>query len=159
MKLSVLFVDDDSNLISGIRRMMHPMENEWDIFYFNAGTEVLEFLKEKQVDVIISDIRMPGIDGNQLLKTVKQNYPQIIRITLSGYAHDSMALRNARVVHQSLVKPANLDIVKNIIHKTFKLREKLNNVELQKLINKIDLIFYDLSLLVNNVKIFKFYGF
>ncbi len=138
MKLSVLFVDDDSNVISGVKRMMHPMANEWDTFYANSGAEALEILNEKQVDVIISDIRMPGIDGTQLLKTVKQDYPQIIRITLSGYAHDSLALRNARIVHQSLVKPVNLEIVKNIIYKTFKLREKLNNSDLQKLINEID---------------------
>ena len=138
MKLSVLFVDDDENIIGGIRRMMYPMRKEWDLLYANGGSEALELLKEKPVDVIISDIRMPGIDGTQLLTKVKELYPQTVRITLSGYANDSLALRNTRIVHQSLSKPSTPENVKNTIERAFKLRKILHNDDLLELVNGIN---------------------
>ena len=85
MKLSVLFVDDDASIIGGLKRMMYPMRGDWELLYANGGKEALEMLEQNKVDVIISDIRMPGIDGTQLLTQVKELYPKVVRITLSGY--------------------------------------------------------------------------
>lgn len=138
MKLSVLFVDDEASIISGLRRMMHPLRKEWELLYVNGGKEALELLEKKGIDVIISDIRMPGIDGAQLLTKVKTIYPHIVRITLSGYANDTLALRNARLVHQSLSKPTTPETIKKIIEKAYKLRQKLNSEEILSVINGID---------------------
>lgn len=138
MKLSVLFVDDDDSIINGLRRMMHPMRNKWELFYVTGGKEALDLLEKTKIDVIISDIRMPVIDGNQLLTQIKAKYPHIVRITLSGYANDSLALRNARIVHQSLSKPTTPEDVKTTIEKAYRLKQKLNNEELLSVINGID---------------------
>lgn len=138
MKLAVLFVDDEANIIGGIKRMMHHMKNEWDLLYANSGKEAMELLDSNHVDVIISDIRMPGIDGTQLLTYVKENFPQIVRITLSGYANDNLALRNTRIVHQSLSKPTTPENIKDTIEKAYRLRQKLNNEELLSIVNGID---------------------
>lgn len=81
---------------------------------------------------------MPGIDGSQLLTKVKAIYPHIVRITLSGYANDNLALRNSRIVHQSLSKPTTPETVKLTIEKAYKLRQKLNNEELLSIVNGID---------------------
>lgn len=138
MKLSILFVDDEENILFGLRRMLYPMRNEWRIFYSNGGEEALNFLKENEVDVIISDIRMPGMDGTQLLNKVREMYPQIIRITLSGYADDNLALKNTKVVHQCLSKPTDSNTIKIIIERAYKLRQALDNPELLKVINSLD---------------------
>ncbi len=81
---------------------------------------------------------MPGIDGTQLLTQVKNKYPHIIRITLSGYANDNLALRNTRIVHQSLAKPSSGKDIIRIIERAIQLRESLNNEELLKFVNGID---------------------
>lgn len=138
MKLTVLFVDDDENVIGGIRRMMYPMRKEWEILYTTGGALALAVLREKHIDVIVSDIRMPGIDGTQLLTQVKEKYPNVVRITLSGYANDNLALRNTRIVHQSLAKPSNGDDIKRTIERAFKLRTELNNEKLLGFVNSID---------------------
>lgn len=138
MSLSILFVDDDSNIIGGIRRMMYSMRDEWDLYFANGGKEAIDLLDHNNIDVIISDIRMPGIDGTQLLTFVRDNYPQIVRITLSGYANDNTSIKNSRIVHQSLSKPATKESVKHAIEKAYNLRKRLNNDELLKIINGID---------------------
>ena len=138
MKLSILFVDDDPNIIAGLKRMLHPLKKEWNLIFTNGGNEALEKIESTPVDVVISDIRMPGIDGTQLLTKIKDKYPHIVRITLSGYANDNMALRNARIVHQSLSKPTTPEIIKSTIENAHKLRQRLMNDELLSLINGID---------------------
>ena len=138
MKFKVLFVDDEENIISGLKRMMHPMKKQWDVFFANSGKRALEILEKQKIDVIISDIRMPGIDGTQLLTKVKEEYPQIVRITLSGYSDENLALKNTRIVHQSLAKPTNSTAIKETIERAFSLREKLNNEALLKTINGIN---------------------
>ncbi len=138
MKLSILFVDDELNIIAGLKRMLHPLKKEWDLIFSNGGKEALELLESTSIDVVISDIRMPGIDGTQLLTRIKEKYPHIVRITLSGYANDNMALRNTRIVHQSLSKPTTPEIVKFTIENAYKLRQRLQNSELLSLINGID---------------------
>jgi putative nucleotidyltransferase with HDIG domain len=138
MKLSILFVDDELNIIAGLKRMLHPLKKEWDLIFTNGGKEALELIESTPIDVVISDIRMPGIDGTQLLTRIKEKYPHIVRITLSGYANDNMALRNTRIVHQSLSKPTTPEIVKFTIENAYKLRQRLQNSELLSLINGID---------------------
>jgi len=138
MKLSVLFVDDDAHTIDGIRRMMHAMRNEWGLLYANGGKDAIDILEQNQIDVIISDIRMPGVDGTELLTHVKENYPYIVRITLSGFMNDNLALRNTRIVHQSLSKPTTPEKIKKTIEKAHVLRKKLNNDELLTIINGIE---------------------
>ncbi|MBK7105405.1 MAG: HDOD domain-containing protein [Ignavibacteriae bacterium] len=138
MNLSVLFVDDSENVLSGIRRMMYPMNKEWKLLYANGRNEAINILDNNHVDVIVSDIRMPGIDGTQLLQEVKDKFPRIIRITLSGYASDELALKNSKIVHQSLLKPTSPRILKTTIERTIRLKEILNNDELQKVVNGLD---------------------
>lgn len=138
MKLSILFVDDEINIIAGYKRMLHSLRKEWNLIFTTSGKEALEIIESNPIDVVISDIRMPGIDGTQLLTKVKEKYPHIVRITLSGYANDNMALRNTRIVHQSLSKPTTPEIIKFTIEKAYKLRQHLQNSELLALINGID---------------------
>ncbi len=138
MKYKILFVDDEENIISAIKRMMHPMKNKWDVFFATDGNKALEILNKEKIDVIISDIRMPGLNGTQLLTKVKEKYPEVIRITLSGYSDENLALKNTRIVHQSLIKPTNSQAIKKTIERTIYLRKILNNKNLLKTINGIN---------------------
>jgi putative nucleotidyltransferase with HDIG domain len=81
---------------------------------------------------------MPGMNGTELLKYVKQNFPKIIRITLSGYANDNLALMNTRIVHQSLTKPTTPELIKETIESAVSLKNQLSDDKLLSIVNGIE---------------------
>ena len=138
MKANILFVDDDPNIISGLRRMLHSFKKEWNLFYALSGKEALDTISKEQIDVIVTDLRMPGMSGAQLLHEIQERNPEIIRITLSGYSEEEMSIQSSRYAHQSLSKPASPEKIKSTIEKAFGLRKYLQNEDLIKLVNKIE---------------------
>ncbi|MEO5864400.1 MAG: response regulator, partial [Nitrospiraceae bacterium] len=79
----LLFVDDESKLLDGLKRSLRPMRHEWNMTFVSSGAEALKALEQAPFDVVVSDMRMPEMDGAQLLNEVQQRYPQIVRIVLS----------------------------------------------------------------------------
>ena len=101
-KKSILFVDDDQRLLDGLRRELFCMNNKWMMKFVTSGQEALALLKEYPFDVIISDMRMPGMDGAQLLSKVKELYPDIIRFILSGNSDTEMIMKTINSTDQFL---------------------------------------------------------
>lgn len=89
-KRAVLFVDDDEIVLKSIKKSI--ADEPYDKYFARSGEEALEILKREEVHVIVVDIVMPGMDGIELLKIVKKEYPKIISMVISGYAQsaDSM---------------------------------------------------------------------
>jgi YesN/AraC family two-component response regulator len=114
--ITILFVDDEPNILKGLQRMLHPMRREWDLCFANGGAEALAILAEKKVDVIVSDMKMPGMDGAQLLEEVSRKYPHIMRIILSGYSEKELTVRSSGAVHEYLTKPCDADILKAAVN-------------------------------------------
>jgi DNA-binding NarL/FixJ family response regulator len=84
--IRILFVDDDMNLPEAMRLRMCPMRDAWSMELVSSGEEALDTLAKCPADVVISDMRMPRMDGWQLLAEVKELYPQTARLVLSGQA-------------------------------------------------------------------------
>lgn len=103
----ILFVDDQRQVLDGLQRMLHPCRKQWDMTFANSGSEALSILAAKPYDVIVSDMRMPGMDGAQLLGLVRDRYPGMIRIVLSGQFETEAAMRAVPVAHQFLTKPCD----------------------------------------------------
>ena len=134
-KKRVLFVDDEPNILQGLRRMLHPLRQEWDMTFAGSGQEALECLGHTPVDVVVSDMRMPGMDGAQLLTHIKIQYPHIVRIVLSGHSDHEMSLRSVGPAHQYLAKPCDAMTLKATIARACALRELLGNATLQQLVS------------------------
>src|SRR5437870_3924710 len=100
MKKRILFVDDEPNVLGGLRRMLRPLHQEWTTAFAEGGTLALATLEKEPFDVVVSDMRMPGMDGAQLLEAVRQRYPHMVRIILSGQCDEESGLRALRVAHQ-----------------------------------------------------------
>jgi len=81
---AVLFVDDDEKILMAIKRCL--LDESYRKYYAKSGPEALEILQREEVHVIVVDMVMPGMDGLELLKIVKEQYPEIINMVLSGYA-------------------------------------------------------------------------
>jgi len=107
MKVSALFVDDEPLVLSGLRRMLRSLRHEWDMSFANSGQEALDLLQEENFAVIVSDMRMPEMDGAALLDEVAKRHPDVARLVLSGHAELDAILRAVRPAHQFLAKPCD----------------------------------------------------
>ena len=133
-KKQILFVDDEPQVLGGLKRSLHSMRDEWDIHTASSGAEALELLKTKPVNLVVSDLRMPGMDGVELLKTIQHLHPEMIRFVLSGYADRFMILRCAGPAHQFLVKPCEIDPLVKSIRRAFALRDLVQSHSVQQFI-------------------------
>ncbi len=133
----VLFVDDEPNVLSGLRRMLRPMSNEWDMRFAGNGLEALDMMMQEPADILISDMRMPLMDGFQLLRTVQNEFPDTVRIILSGYSDQEAAMQTVGVTHQFLSKPCEPEKLKATITRAFITRDMLKNEHLARLLASV----------------------
>jgi HD-like signal output (HDOD) protein len=103
----ILFVDDEAKVLEGLERMLRPRRREWEMVFATSGAEALRLLEASPFDVIVTDMRMPEMDGAQLLEQVQKRFPSVVRLVLSGYFEMEMAIRAVPVAHQYLAKPCD----------------------------------------------------
>ena len=136
-KKRILFVDDEQNILDGLRRMLRSLRNEYEMHFACSGREALEIMATLRFDVVVSDMRMPGMDGAELLGTLQKQYPHTIRIMLTGQADEESILRTVGVVHQFLAKPCDPEILKMVLLQTSALQDMLSDGGLKNLISQI----------------------
>lgn len=104
---TVLFVDDEINILNAIKRLLR--KEDYTVITANSGAEGLELLKENKVHLVVSDQRMPGMEGTDFLQKVKEGYPDIVRVILSGYADVAVIVDsiNKGEIYRFLGKPWN----------------------------------------------------
>lgn len=134
-KPQVLFVDDSNKLLSGLRRMLHDQRSEWDMFFCDSGAEALQFVKNHKIDVVVSDMRMPNMDGAQLLTEIQKIRPNTKRIILSGYAEMETVLKTVGPSHQYLAKPCDPALLKESITLASNLKMVLEKCDLRELVS------------------------
>lgn len=139
-KIRVLFVDDELKILHGLRRKLYTMKHKWDMTFVNSGAQALETLGASQepYDVVVTDMRMPGMNGVQLLEAVKERYPHTIRIVLTGQADKDAALRAVGLAHQFISKPCNTETLKASLEQARVLYDLLTSPDLKRLIAQID---------------------
>lgn len=137
-KRRILFVDDELNVLQGLERMFHGMRQAWEIQFTNDPRQALEILASTHFDVVISDMRMPGMNGNRFLTEVMRRHPQIIRIILSGHSDLEQTMEAFNVTHQLLTKPCDATTIKATVCRALALHELLNdNAPLKALISRL----------------------
>ncbi len=137
---TILFVDDESSVLSSLRRLMR--KEGWNLLFAQSGLEGLEKLKEQEVDLVVSDMRMPNMDGATFLKKVQQLYPDTTRIVLTGFAERSSvteAFSNADI-YELIPKPWDDDELKQVLHDALEHAHDHEHARpgLHKIINEID---------------------
>lgn len=106
-RMRVLFVDDEALILTGIRRMLHSMRQEWEMVFLQGGAEALKIMATEPCQVVVSDIRMPGMNGVELLARLQKDYPQTVRLILSGHADRDLIMQCVGTAHQFLAKPCD----------------------------------------------------
>ncbi|GAB4426160.1 MAG: response regulator [Anaerolineae bacterium] len=138
MAKRLLFVDDDANLLAGLRRMLRPMRREWQATFCGSGPEALAEMARQPFDVVVSDMRMPGMDGAHLLRQVRELYPGTARLVLSGQADRDAILAGVGPIHQYLAKPCNPDTLIATLNRVCALDEWLPDELLRQRICRLE---------------------
>jgi HD-like signal output (HDOD) protein len=121
----ILFVDDEPLVLSGLQRTLRPRRRDWEMAFAESGAAALALLGAKPFDVIVTDMRMPEMDGATLLMHVRDRFPAMIRIVLSGYFDMDAAVRAVPVAHQFLVKPCEPAALQQAIERSSSSRSAL----------------------------------
>jgi HD-like signal output (HDOD) protein len=114
----ILFVDDEPKVLEGLQRMLRPQRKQWEMVFAGGGLEALAILETGPFDVIVTDMRMPAMDGATLLQHVQERFPSVIRVVLSGHVEMEAALRVAPVAHQFLSKPCDPEKLREAIERS-----------------------------------------
>jgi len=112
---AILLVDDEPNVLSSLRRLLRP--HGYTVLTAPGGEEALATLEEHAVDLVISDMRMPGMSGAQLLTQVRERWPNVLRLLLTGHAEVSSAISaiNDGGIYRYVTKPwDDAELVKTI---------------------------------------------
>ncbi|MBI4001674.1 MAG: HDOD domain-containing protein [Nitrospira defluvii] len=133
----IIFVDDAPEILQHLRRLLAPMQTEWEMQFFPSATQALAAIQETPCDVVVSDMTMPGMDGAKFLGEVCKTCPQTIRIILSGDQSPYNYVRSASVAHRFLQKPFDAATLKSTIEQAEALRAVLGNPALRNLVNEI----------------------
>lgn len=138
--MRILFVDDEPNVLSGIRRMLRTMRNTWDMEFVASGAEAIARIEEQPFDVVVSDMRMPGMDGAELLSVIKEKLPGAVRIALSGETDQNMVYRCVQHAHQYLSKPCEPSVLTDTVKRACHLQEMLQDQRLSSLVSGLSSI-------------------
>lgn len=113
----LMFVDDDLLVLEALRRGMRSMQAEWSMRFANSASDALQQLATEAADVVVSDMRMPGMDGSEFLAEIKRLYPQSARFILSGHPGIQPIECETHHAHCYLSKPCDAVTLKAAIER------------------------------------------
>lgn len=124
------FVDDERQILKSLKRMF--FKTKYEGVYFNSAKELLNYLKVEKLDLVITDIRMPEIDGIKLMKILSRNYPNLTIIAISGYSDTENILRaiDINLAKFYLQKPWNKEELISLIDSIFYMKDIFNQKNL-----------------------------
>jgi response regulator RpfG family c-di-GMP phosphodiesterase len=139
MLKTILFVDDESQILRSITRIF--MDTEYEVITAESGEEALIILENNNIDVIVSEMKMPKMSGYELLSRVKKQFPNIVRIILSGFSDERIVFdalqKNIAKIY--ILKPWDNHVLIDTIENVIKIENVLkNNKNILKLIKNAD---------------------
>ena len=134
----VLFVDDEVGVLDGLRRMLRGRRGDWEMSFAVGGQEALDSLQAARADVVVTDMRMPGIDGLALLTFLHEHHPDVVRIVLSGQCDEKAAMKALPLVHRFLSKPCDPDALFEAVTTATETHKRLHSPLLRQLLGRMD---------------------
>ncbi len=135
---NILFVDDEPAVLDGLRNLLRKQRHRWHMTFAQGGKAALEELEKAPFDVVVSDMRMPGMDGAELLRNVKERYPGTARVVLSGHADQEMVTRALPVAQQYLSKPCDGEQLRGVIDRVCELQALVAGTAVRDIVGRLD---------------------
>lgn len=150
----ILFVDDEQPILDGLRNLLRKQRKDWEMVFALGADAALAACARSPFDVVVSDMRMPGMDGAALLAEVKRLHPMTARIVLSGYADPEAIRRALPVANQFLSKPCDTEALRGVIQRACDLHEHIGDAATRALLGGLERLpsvpqtYFDLSSLL-----------
>ena len=138
MKPNILFVDDEQGILNGLRLALRAKRLQWNMDFALGGKEALEALEKTTYNVVVTDMRMPGLDGAQVLDEAKRLQPHCVRVILSGYADSENVLKAVKPAHLYLSKPCRNEVLVETLEKALRLDELLGDTALRRMVARLE---------------------
>lgn len=133
----ILFVDDERRILEGIENLLIDCD-DWDLAFATGGEEALRILeRDPHFDVVVTDMRMPGMDGLQLLERVLIAYPHTMRVVLSGDAELEVAMQAITIAHHYLSKPCDEPTLVSALERVLAIRRIVTDDELRRYLGSV----------------------
>ncbi len=155
-KKRILFVDDEPAILAGLQNLLYKDRKRWDMVFAMGGQLGLDEIRKQPFDIVVSDMRMPGIDGATLLNVIKDEYPGTVRIMLSGHADREAIVRALPALHQLLSKPCDAATLRGAIERSIDGADIDRDTKIRHLVGGVDKlptppdIFFNLSKLMQS---------
>ncbi len=133
----VLFVDDESQVLDGLRKALRVHRARWKIETASGGVAGLAALAAGHFDAVVSDVRMPEMDGEVFLQEVQRRHPDVLRVVLSGDVRTEVAQRLSHIAHQFIPKPAAPKQVFELVDEALQARDLLSNPAMRQLVVRL----------------------
>ena len=135
--IRVLFVDDEVDVLEGLENRLRKYRKRWKMSFAVGARSALEQLEQTPADVVVTDMRMPGMDGVELLTRVREIHPRAVRIVLSGQTEKEQLLRMVALAHRYLSKPVEASDLERAIEGAREIGLLLEHPELQEVISRV----------------------
>lgn len=136
----ILFVDDDAQVLVGLGKALRKHRDRWMMVFAGSGEAALAEVRRGSFDVVVSDMRMPVMDGATLLAGIREHDPTTIRMILSGFSDRNAIVRALPVAHQFFTKPCDLTELAGAIDRACDLRAMFDAEGLRAVIGKLGVL-------------------
>ncbi len=138
MQLVLLFVDDEQYILKALKRSFRNMRRQWRMEFATTARQALEIMVKGKIDVVVSEIRLPDMDGRRFLEAVKKVRPEAVRIVMSGYADKDLLVKSIDIAHQLIAKPCDDEQLKAAIQRAVMIRDMLKKYGLKDIVVRMD---------------------
>jgi HD-like signal output (HDOD) protein/ActR/RegA family two-component response regulator len=133
----ILFVDDEPLVLEGLKARLYTRRKEWEMHFVGGGAKAIELIRESHFDVLVTDLRMPGVDGSTLVARARNDSPGTIRIVLSGYADEHQSQGLVSLAHRYLTKPCEPKQLEESIHRCLATQALIESQELRTRLGEV----------------------
>ena len=134
----IVFVDDDPQVLRALEVLLRSRKNSWEIHYLNSAQAALNLMKVQPVDVLVTDLMMPTMDGATLLSHVVQRHPEVFRVVMSANAERQQTLNSLDLIHQYIIKPVSGEELIHVVDRACELRKLVRHEGLRQHIAQIN---------------------
>jgi HD-like signal output (HDOD) protein/CheY-like chemotaxis protein len=131
---TVVIVDDEPELLAALRRLLRLARPRWRTLLATTGRQAFDIVAENPVDAIVTDIRMPDMDGWELLDGVRRQFPDVTRIVFTGHTDVAGVARALSGAHQLLSKPCRHEVVIGALDRGLSQRRLISDVRVRRLL-------------------------
>jgi HD-like signal output (HDOD) protein/ActR/RegA family two-component response regulator len=127
----LLFVDDEPRVLQGLKAGLFRRRKDWDMHFAAGGAEAIAMMQESHFDVLVTDLRMPGVDGTTLIARARFDSPSTIRVVLSGFADEGQSQDLMSLAHRYLNKPCDAKQLEECIDRCLATQALIESQELR----------------------------